>query len=310
MIHLICPNPAIDRTLLTKNFTPSIPNRPFEVKEFPGGKSFNVAYAIKREDPHCSLTVHTILGGHNGAYLRELAKKNGIPLTETNVEQNTRLCNIVVDTEKNTIYPIYEKGLQLSSSILETFTKKIVESVKERDIIVFSGSLMKGMPDNYIAQIIGKLANKNVKVFVDTSGKALVEAYKAKPQLIKINDEEILDLFPNRKLYSNEDYYELLKEVEIDYFIITLGAKGVIAKMKDDYYYLKAKEIDAKNPVASGDFFLGILTSYVEKNLNAEEALKMAITYSTANCLNWYPSVNKEDINKIYNTITVKNLTQ
>lgn len=309
MIHLICPNPAIDRTLLVKNFSSSKPNRPYEVREFPGGKSFNVAYAIKQEEPNADLTVHTILGGYNGEYLRELANKNNISLTETKVDQNTRLCNIIVDTENNTIYPIYEKGLQLSNPILETFTENIIHAVNEEDIVVFSGSLMKGMPDDFIAQVIKRLAGKKVKVFVDTSGNALVEAYKAKPLLIKINDEEILELFPNRELNTIDDYYQLLQEVTIDYFIITLGAKGVIAKMQNDYYYLKAKEIDAKNPVASGDFFLGILTSYVKRGLNSEEALKMAITYSTANCLNWYPAVNKEDIKNIYDTITIEKLS-
>ena len=35
MIHLVCPNPAIDRTLLVDGFVKSLPNRPYEVKEFP-----------------------------------------------------------------------------------------------------------------------------------------------------------------------------------------------------------------------------------------------------------------------------------
>lgn len=309
MIHLICPNPAIDRTLLVKNFSPSTPNRPFEVKEFPGGKSFNVAYAIKQENPMAEVCIHTIIGGHNGKYLSDLAEKRKVNLVITEVMQNTRVCNIVVDTEKKVIYPIYEKGLSLTNDILKTFSQNIAANVKDNDIIVFSGSLMKGMPDNYIAEISKKLKKRNVKIFVDTSGKPLVEAYKEKPYMIKINDEEIMDLFPKKKLNTIQDYHQLLSgQTNIPFFIITLGKKGVIAKMENEFFYLKTKEIEAKNPVASGDFFLGVLTNCIDQNIPYEESLKLAISYSAANCLNWYPEVRKEDVKAIYSTVKVEKL--
>ncbi|OCA86058.1 1-phosphofructokinase [Bacillus sp. FJAT-27225] len=309
MIHLICPNPAIDRTLLMNDFNPSLPNRPYEVKEFPGGKSFNVAYAIKQENPNAEICIHTILGGHNGEYLKELTKARHINLIVTEVQHNTRLCNILVDTEKNSIYPVYEKGLELSEDILETFSKNIIENIDDHDILVFSGSLMKGMPDTYIADISNKINKKNVKILIDTSGKPLVEAYHSNPYLIKINDEEILDLFPEKQLKGIDDYLQVLRDIPtIPYFIVTLGSKGVIAKMKNEFYYVKAEKIQAKNPIASGDFFLGILTNALLQELKHEEALKLAISYSTANCLNWYPEVNKFDIENIYQTITVEKL--
>ncbi|MBU8790008.1 1-phosphofructokinase family hexose kinase [Oceanobacillus caeni] len=309
MIHLICPNPAIDRTLLIKNFSSAIPNRPYEVKEFPGGKSFNVAYALKRENPNAKVAIHTIIGGHNGEYLKQLAKEKQYQIIDTAVKQNTRLCNILVDTEKSTIYPIYEKGLQLSDEILKDFSSQIVSTVQDNDTLVFSGSLMKGMPDDYIVQITQKIDKENVKVFVDTSGRSLVETYKSNPYVIKINDEEIMDLFPNETLSTKEDYIQLLRKIDhIPYFIVTLGAKGVIAKMEDQLLFAKANEIKAKNPIASGDFFLGVLTHCIESNLNHEETLKLAIAYSTANCLNWYPEVNQEDVNKVYNTVRLEKL--
>lgn len=38
MIHLICPNPALDRTLLVEKIEKNIPLRPTEVRDYPGGK--------------------------------------------------------------------------------------------------------------------------------------------------------------------------------------------------------------------------------------------------------------------------------
>lgn len=144
---------------------------------------------------------------------------------------------------------------------------------------------------------------------VDTSGKPLAEAYRSNPFLIKINNEEILDIFPEKRLETIADYHSLLlPQANIPYFIITLGEKGVIAKIKDEFFYITAKKITAKNPVASGDFFLGILTNGLFSNSPHEDALKLAITYSTANCLNWYPEVSEDDIQTIFSTVTLEKL--
>lgn len=309
MIHLICPNPAIDRTLLVEEFQEGKPNRPYEVREFAGGKGFNVAYAIDFEEPKVEFCVHTILGGRNGAYLQELAAENHVPLKVTNVDVNTRFCNIIMDTTNANTYPVYENSFELSIQLLEEFTASLENSINAGDVIVFSGSLMKGMPTDYISKFIKKFADSDVKVFIDTSGAALVDAYHAKPYAIKINDEEILDLFPEERLVTIDDYAKLLNSdltKDIPVFIITLGAKGIIGKINSQIFYLSAQKIDAKNPIASGDFFLGALV----KNMCAEteplETLKKAICYSTANVLNWFPELVVSDIESIAKTLEVK----
>lgn len=98
MIHLICPNPAIDRTLLLKTIEQAIPNRPIEIREFPGGKSFNVAYALSYTEEPPALMIHTMLGGIYGDYVHTMAKEKGYHLAITATNKNTRMCNILVDT--------------------------------------------------------------------------------------------------------------------------------------------------------------------------------------------------------------------
>ena len=309
MIHLICPNPAVDRTLLVKEFSKSIPNRPIQIKEYPGGKSFNVAYAIKKEESNLDIKVHTILGGFSGKYVKELAEERGVPIVETIVEKNTRTCNIVVDVDNSTIYPIYEKGFELAPNVLDSFTNKLIESIQNNDIVVFSGSFMKGFPENYISQLRNTVANKKVDFYVDTTGDYLIDAYNSKPYLIKVNDEEIIDIFNSVKLNSISDYMSLLKnniDPDIPYFIITLGAKGAVAKLKNKFFHVIAPPTDAKNPIASGDFFLGAFVSFLDNNKGSDlEVLKKAITYSTANCLNWFPEFSISDSKKFLKQIQV-----
>lgn len=309
MIHLICPNPAIDRTLLLENFSSPVPNRPYDLREFAGGKSFNVAYALDFEETTPDYCIHTILGGRNGDYLQELAAKKAIKLHITQVAVNTRVCTILVDTKNNGIYPIYESGFVLDRSLLTTFTEQLVHAIQPNDTVVFSGSLMKGMPDDYIAQIQTQLQGKNTHFFVDTSGTALVEAYKGHPDVIKINDEELSDLVPDQTFDGLEDYMCFLKSefaAPIPYFIITLGAKGVIAKLNQQIYHLYIPPVQAKNPIACGDFFLGGLVKYLTLGqLEDIDVLKKAISYSTANVLNWFPEMKQADIDSLQQQIIV-----
>lgn len=311
MIHLICPNPAIDRTLLTNGFFKATPNRPYEVKEFAGGKSFNVAYAMNFDTPTPDFIVHTILGGRNGDYLKQLAKEANVSLSPLEIKENTRLCNIIVDTDQGEIYPIYENSFNLDIELLEQFTQSLEKQIKPNDTVVFSGSLMKGMPEDYIKQFQIKFKDKNVKFFIDTSGAALKNAYSVQPEVIKINDEEILDLVPDAQFTSVNDYAEFLKgdiAKQIPFFIITLGAKGVIAKMKNEIYFLSLDKIVAKNPIASGDFFLGALVKFLTISNDYLFALKKAISYSTANCLNWYPELKNKEVNYFFENIKVEKI--
>ncbi len=110
MIHLICPNPALDRTLLVEKIEKNIPLRPTEVRDYPGGKSFNVAYAL-RENGVTDYTIHTILGGQIGRYIQELNADGGNALRVVENSQNTRTCNIYVETSTGDVVLFYEKVL-------------------------------------------------------------------------------------------------------------------------------------------------------------------------------------------------------
>ena len=68
MIHLVCPNPALDRTVLLSRFKEDVVNRPRQVHENAGGKSFNVAYVLNYEkgEEQGNFCIHTMLGGKMG----------------------------------------------------------------------------------------------------------------------------------------------------------------------------------------------------------------------------------------------------
>lgn len=311
MYHLICLNPALDRTLIMESVEKGKVNRPKEVREFPGGKSFNVAYALNYHH-NKEFVVHTLLGSQIGKHVKALAAHRDISVTSTETQVPTRICSILVDPSIEDVYPIYEKGEVISKEVLSTFTHSLMDSLSTDDKVIFSGSLMSGIPENYMRSIIEKIQGKNVFVGIDSSGTPLVEAYQAHPDFIKINDEEFSDLFPTFTGSSIEDYLLFLKEHRStipNLFIITLGAEGVLAKIGEEFFHVYADKISVKNPVASGDFFLGTFLHYYFSNSSIENTLKNSVAFSTANCLNWYPEVFPKDLKKTTAIVHCKKLS-
>lgn len=302
MIHLLCPNPALDRTLLVNSYEAGATNRPLEVREYPGGKSFNVAYAIKQTNLKSPFKIHTLLGGFLGQYVEQLAAERNYPLITTKLETNTRVCSIISNVTNNTIYPLYEKGEEVSAEFIEMFTEQLLTEIEDGDILALSGSFLPGFPKDYLRVLNNKLYGNDIKICVDTSGEPLKQAYNLNPYLIKINDEELLDIFPDFNGKSVEDYIQFLKDNKNDLsenFIVTIGKEGVVAKVEDKFYHLQSKAIEAKNPIASGDFFFGTLIANLKSNTPIKEALISAISASTANCLNWYPEFDHEQFKDI-----------
>ena len=307
MIHLICPNPAIDRTLLFEKIVRDKPNRPIKLKEVPGGKGFNVAYALSFNND-VNFKIHTVLGGKYGEHFIELADYYHYPIVKTAVDTNTRLCHILVDESDRSLVLSQEYGFKLNKRLFNSF-----DNVKTGDYVVFSGSLMKGMPETYISDVYEELLQRGIKakLVVDTSGAPLRQAYKLAPYMIKINNEEILDIFPDKKLETIQDYLHLLQfEVNptITNFIITLGGKGAIGRIGNKYLYGYSEPVEVKNPNACGDFFLGRFMHGLAQKESARSTLQEALAFSTSNVENWFPEVTQKQLEKVTEKIQIKDL--
>lgn len=73
--------------------------------------------------------------------------------------------------------------------------KNINSSVQNNDFVIFSGSLPSGIDSTFYKGLIEELQNnQNAKCILDSSGEFLKFGIESNPWLIKINDEEFLEL--------------------------------------------------------------------------------------------------------------------
>lgn len=308
MIHVICPNPALDRTLFLSNFKPNIVNRPTFTKDLLGGKGFNVIRPFIHSQFNNYL-IYTLLGGFIGFSLEKIVSDNNINCQITSIEDNNRVCTITIDESTHDTYQIYEKGPDIQNKEIAEFIENIKQNVKPEDYIIFSGSLPSGMDSNFYMDIISLLQNKNAKCILDTSGDYLKKGIEAHPWLVKINDEEFLELIGEQKPVSLKNLTGYIKSFnKVKNIIVTLGENGMIAKFDQKIFQINQPNINAINPIASGDIFLGSLIQCISQDTSFIESLKYACSCALTNCLYWYPNLNDEFINKFIKDVTVEEI--
>jgi 1-phosphofructokinase len=73
-----------------------------------------------------------------------------------------------------------------------------LNTLKNGDILVLSGSIARGLDNKIYGEIMQGLEGKNIDIIVDTTGKSLLNSLKHRPFLIKPNKDELKQLFECR----------------------------------------------------------------------------------------------------------------
>lgn len=179
------------------------------------------------------------------------------------------------------------------------------------NIVSISGSLPKGLENDYYSKMI-EICNKyNKDVVLDCSGKALEEVLKNvnKPKVIKPNIDELSQLL-NKKV--TEEIEKLKENLQnelfngIEWIVVSLGANGAFAKHNDKFYKVNIPKIKVVNPVGSGDSTVAGIVSAINKNENDENILKKANTLGMLNAMEEMTGfVNLDKYKNIFDEIEV-----
>ena len=306
MIATITFNPAIDILYKLDTFDIGCVRRVDYVNKTPGGKGLNVSKVLKilGENPTCL----GFLGGYNGLYIKEEIEKIGLRNEFTTINGETRTCLNIID-KNNISTEILEKGPTVDSDNIKDFENNLRKILKDIKILVASGSLLQGLPNDYYKTVGTICKEENVKFILDTSGKYLENAFGTDIYLVKPNTDE-LEALTNIKIESKEDAINastILLNRGIENVCVSMGKDGMILLNKENIYEVNIPAIDIKNTVGSGDssiagFVFGLLNDY-----SIEDCLKLSNACGMSNAL--YIETGKvelEDIKIFTQDIKVK----
>ncbi len=309
MITTVTLNAAIDKTYFLPQFQMGVVTRVDDMIVTPGGKGINSARVIHQLGQHVTAT--GFVGGNNGHYIQSELQGTGIECDFVEVKGESRLCLNMINVSDQSSTELLEPGPLISDTNILSMKEKIRKLSKVSKIVSFSGSLPRGVSSQFYCELIEIAQAEGARVFLDTSGTALVEGIKAKPFLIKPNETEIETLI-SRKLNQEKDLYEnvlQLMQTGIDCVVVSLGSKGAIVGYEGELMKITAPKIVAVNTVGCGDSFIAGMAYATSMQLNTIESLQFATAVGTANALTQQPGwIQREDVERLLPQVHVETI--
>ena len=308
MILTITLNPSVDIAYQLDTFHLDTVNRVENVQKTAGGKGLNVTRVLKQIGEDVVAT--GFIGGEIGSYVKKQLTRNDIKNSFVEIGSETRNCIAVLHDGKQT--EILEQGPTIQEHEALNFIEHLEIILNNVDVVVISGSLPKGLANNYYVKIIELCKKCGVAVVLDCSGEALKKVLESqqKPTVIKPNTEELSQLIGKE---VTDDIQELKSVLSgqlfqgIDWIVVSLGAKGAFAKYKDKFYRVRIPKIKVVNPVGSGDSTVAGIAAGLVHALPEAELLKNATVLGMLNAQEERTGyVNLENAESLYSQIEVE----
>ena len=308
MILVINLNASVDKRYEIEDIKKGQVMRARQVENTPGGKGLHVANVatILKED--CIAT--GLLGGKSGEFIEESLKAYGIKQDFVKIKGETRSCLAFI-TDDLVQTEILEPGPEVSEVEQQDFLDKYIDLIKQAKIVVASGSVPKNVPLIFYRKLIEIANSQDKKFLLDTSGELLREGIEGKPYFIKPNRDEI-EALTGRRIKSIEDAVREIREFQtkgITFVAISLGKEGSIAGFEGKFYKVKVPEIDALNPVGSGDSYVAGIAVAMQRGYDIKDTLKFASACGTANAMEKETGfVTESVVNELFEKIIVEEI--
>jgi 1-phosphofructokinase family hexose kinase len=259
MIITVTLNAAIDKALSVPNFRLGRRHRTVEQRTMAGGKGVNIARTLKMLGQPVIAT--GFAGGATGTHIVEQLTEESILNDFVRIREESRTNTSVLDPTTGKQTEINERGPLVSEHEIELFRDKLLYLARGAAIVVFAGSLPRGLESDIYAVLIRELERTGVTTVIDTDGDPLRQAVRAEPDVVSPNVIEAEELV-GHEFASEEERSLGVREIAAlgpREAIITLPDGCFAQVLVDGQRLLKRASIEPRESVArsgSGDAFL------------------------------------------------------
>jgi 1-phosphofructokinase family hexose kinase len=280
MIITVTLNAAIDKSLSVPNFRLGRRHRTVEQRTMAGGKGVNIARALKALGQPVIAT--GMAGGPTGTHIVEQLTEEAILNDFVRIREESRTNTSVLDPTTGEQTEINERGPKVGEREVELFRDKLLYLARGAAIVVFAGSIPRGVESEVYAGLIRELQRTGVTTVIDTDGDPLRHAVRAEPDVVSPNVLEAEELVGHE---FNDDTERSLAVREI----VALGAREAIMTLPDGCFAqvlidgqpcLRRARVEPREPVAtrgSGDAFLAGYVASRYSGSSPEECLRFGV---------------------------------
>ncbi|MVX65787.1 1-phosphofructokinase [Clostridium chromiireducens] len=280
MIYTVTFNPALDYVIKVDNFTLGAINRTKREDIYYGGKGLNVSTVLTNLG-YESIALGFI-AGFTGDVIEKGAKSLGFCTDFIKVREGLSRINVKLKSDEET--EINGQGPKITKEDIDKLFTKL-EKLKEKDILILSGSIPNTLDEDIYEKIMERLQKKDIQIVVDATKDLLLNVLKYRPFLIKPNNYELGEMF-NVILNNDDDiisYAKKLQEKGARNVLISMAGDGAILITENgEVFKSEVLKGEVKNSVGAGDSMVaGFIAGYLTNN-NYEEALKMGTAAGSA----------------------------
>ena len=310
MITIVNLNPCIDWQYNIPKFTYGGMNRVRRTYESAASKGTNVAIALKNLGltPTC-IGINFADGGDK---VREKFDSHGIPHDFETVEGAVRVNIKVFEEETGIMTELNQPGSFVPEVYVHNLKNKVARLSTADGILVLTGSLPAGVPENIYAELT---ALWHGKVFLDADGGVLrqalsgeVKPYAVKPNLFELENAfgiklpikyvgmpymtskkcpstsaDTIHRVPTKNNLAEKGLTHNLHGIPIA--CISMGADGAILLTPDAAYFSPALDIEARGIQGAGDAMVAGLILATLQNLPPPEMLCYAMAAAAASVI-------------------------
>jgi 1-phosphofructokinase len=187
--------------------------------------------------------------------------------------------NVAVVEAEGQVTKLNEKGPELSAHDGAALLAAVREAARGADWVVSCGSLPRGLPVDFHAQVVAAAHAEGARAAVDASGDALLAALTARPDLVKPNRDELEEAVG----WSIETFADavLAARVLVDRgarrVLASFGAEGAILVDSSSVLHGFAECERIQGTVGAGD---ALLAGFLASEGPAEAALCQAVEWA------------------------------
>ncbi len=278
MILTVTPNPSLDRTFELPGLRRGAVLRASADRVEAGGKGVNVSRAAAAAG-HRTVAVLP-LGGPEGELLARLLGEHGIEGAGVPVAGRTRV-NVTLVEPDGTLTKVNAAGPRITADEAEALLGAARTAAAGADWIACCGSLPRGLPPAWYADLVARVHQAGAPIALDTSGAALTAALPERPDVVKPNAHELAEAV-GRPLATVGDAVKAAEELcdrGARAVLASLGADGQLLVDSTGTHFGRADVTVLRSDVGAGD---ASLAGFLAAGGTGRAALAAAVAHGAA----------------------------
>lgn len=301
-------NPAFDMHCFCEDFLPFHENLARVTACEAGGKGVNISRALTANGVENTALV--VLGEENGAAFEKSLAADNMHVRTITVEGRIRE-NITLHTNNAPETRISFAGFSADGELLRHVEEELNGLIDGEALLTVTGRNPEGVTLDGMLAMLERLRTKGVKTVIDSRSFGKEALIKARPWLIKPNEEEIASYtdVEVKDFSSARAAAETLRASGIENVMISLGARGALLVCEEGCFVAHAPRIAALSTIGAGDSSIGGFCAATLEGLGGAERLRRAVSYGSAACMTEGTRPPKrEDVQRLMESVKVEKL--